>query len=99
MAGENVLRLADVDEALGPRPSPGPIPEGIFRRHSYEEVLKSLDLMYFKHLFQEHHGDLEEIAKRFGTSTRSLYRRLEKHGLRPKDLLRELGLKEAKPEE
>ncbi len=85
------LRRADVEAALGPRSASGPISPALFRRHKYEDILRELEVAYLRHLFETHSGDLDAMARALNTSTRSLYRRFERHGLRPRDLAAGLG--------
>jgi DNA-binding NtrC family response regulator/tetratricopeptide (TPR) repeat protein len=82
---------AEVREALGqlgqlePR---GIFSRAIFEAHRYGDLLRSLETSYLEHLLHKHGGDLERIATELGTTTRSIYRRFERLGLKPAGIVR-----------
>lgn len=78
----------DVRRALGPPKRTGPFPPALFEAHEYEGLARALEESYLKHLLKKHDGNLERIAAELRTTTRSVYRRFERLGLRPKDLFR-----------
>lgn len=90
--GEKSLSLPLVEEALGLEAAAGPISAALFRHHSFDELRRSLESAHLHHLLEQHRGNLETMARELGTSTRSLYRRFEKYGLRPKELITKLNL-------
>ncbi|MEM7235697.1 MAG: sigma 54-interacting transcriptional regulator, partial [Planctomycetota bacterium] len=58
----------------------------LFERHSLETLKTEFDKAHLKHLHARFDGDVERMAEALGTSTRSIYRRFEKLGLKPGDL-------------
>ncbi len=86
------LDLRSVHRALDPLPEERPIPEHLFQQRTFEEMKRELELSYLRFIFRKYDGDLPQIAKALSTSVRSLYRRIEKQGTTPSEILRELGL-------
>jgi DNA-binding NtrC family response regulator len=76
----------DVRAALGQREARGLFPPSLFESHSFDEVTRKLEKSYLEHLFEKHAGNLEDIAAVLKTTTRSIYRRFERLGLKPRDL-------------
>ncbi len=84
----DVPSVAAVRELLGGGDTPRLIDTGIFVNHSYDEVQRGVEESYLEFLLEKHGGDLDAIAKELNTTTRSVYRRFERIGLKPKDLRR-----------
>lgn len=78
----------EVRAALGGAEAKRLISADVFRSHSYAEVERALEEAYLFYLLEKHRGDIAAIADALGTSTRSVYRRFERLGLRPSDLAR-----------
>ena len=77
---------AETQSALGePKPTQ-PFPGSLFESRGFEEVKRLLEHSYLEHLLDKHEGDLEAIAAALGTTTRSVYRRFERLGLKPKHM-------------
>jgi DNA-binding NtrC family response regulator/tetratricopeptide (TPR) repeat protein len=81
-----VPSAGDVRAVLGEATTQGPFCPGLFESSSYAELKQSLEESYLEHLWTKHAGDLERIATDLGTTSRSVYRRFERLGLKPKDL-------------
>jgi two-component system response regulator GlrR len=79
---------AEVQNALGETKSAQLFPGNLFESRDFEEVERLLERSYLEHLLGKH-GDLEAIAAALGTTTRSVYRRFERLGLKPKHMKRE----------
>ncbi len=81
------VRPSDVETALrdhGPPIASGPLPPGLLTSHSYEDVRRALDTERLRALWEEHAGDLARLATELRMSVRTVYRRFEILGLKPK---------------
>ena len=78
----------EVRAALGGAEARKLISADVFRSHSYAEAERALEEAYLLYLLDKHRGDLAAIAGALGTSTRSVYRRFERLGLKPSELAR-----------
>jgi DNA-binding NtrC family response regulator len=90
------VRLADVEDALAtgrPPPSEGQLPVRLLRDRPYPEVQRSLELEHLRALWDRHRGDLAGLAAELGASVRSVYRRFQKLGLKPKQFRQKMGEK------
>ncbi len=83
------LTTDDVRAVLGSRSERSQFPACLYESKGYDELLQLLEKGYLEHLLVKHSGNLEAIASALGTTTRSIYRRFERLGLKPRDLLRE----------
>jgi two-component system response regulator HydG len=81
-------RLQDVRAAIGTRVGVRLFSPAMFGARRFADVLRALEESYLEHLVETHGGDLARIASELGTTTRSIYRRFEKLGLKPRDLKR-----------
>ncbi len=61
---------------------------GVFEGRDYEEVSRQLEESYLEHLLDRFDGDMERIANHLRKTTRSVYRRFERLGLKPTDFER-----------
>ena len=84
------VETRDVDGALGESRRTIFAP-GLFAAHDYDELQRSLERSYLLYLFDKYDGSLERMAKALGTTTRSIYRRFERHGLQPRTLKKDGG--------
>ncbi|MBI4600336.1 MAG: sigma 54-interacting transcriptional regulator [Planctomycetes bacterium] len=75
-----------VRAAIGESAPRGPFSSDLFESRTFDEVSQALEAAYLGHLLEKHGGDLDAIAAALGKTTRSVYRRFERLGLRPKDL-------------
>jgi DNA-binding NtrC family response regulator len=81
----------EVEAVIGVRPDAGSIPiipPEVFHQHSYAELLRRLDESHLRHLLGKHGGNIEKIARELKTTTRSVYRRFQRLGLKPGKLER-----------
>jgi len=76
----------DIERALGHATKEELFPAHLFKRHGFDELQLRLEESHLRYLYQKHTGDLAAIAKELGKTTRSVYRRFEKLGLKPKQL-------------
>jgi DNA-binding NtrC family response regulator len=91
LEGSGTPSAAEVGAAIGEIKPGGPFPPGIFEARRFEDLKRSLEESYLAYLHQKHAGDLERIAAELGTTTRSIYRRFERLGLKPRDIARRRG--------
>lgn len=76
MANEDTIDVEDLPEhVLEATAAPSPMPEGVV---SFEE----LERRYLAELCQQQSLPLEALSHQLGVSTRTLYRKLQKHGLK-----------------
>jgi len=87
-AGEEVTEAA-VETALGPRREPSLFPASIFAARDFDALRRELDEAHLRWLWERHDGDLDAIARELDTSTRGVYRRFERLGLKPTALRRD----------
>jgi transcriptional regulator with PAS, ATPase and Fis domain len=80
---------SEVRGALGQRASRGLFPPDVFNSRPYADLQRDLEEGYLVHLYQKHDGSLAAIAAAMKTTTRSIYRRFERLGLKPRSLRRE----------
>ena len=74
-----------VRSVLTEREASRPFSCDLFVDHRFEDLQRALEETYLEHLLESHQGNLEDIAKALNTTTRSIYRRFERLGLKPKD--------------
>ena len=91
--GDRPIRGQDVERTLDPVPAPSPVPgetatisPALFEDQDYDALKRQFDEAWLRHLHARHGGDIEAIARELSTSTRGVYRRFEKLGLKPGDL-------------
>ena len=77
---------SDVETVVGKAKTTGPFSPTLFDMHRFKDLERWLEEGYLEHLLRKFDGDLERIATAVGTSTRSVYRRFERLGLKPKAL-------------
>ena len=77
--------MAAVRSVLTEREASRPFSCDLFVDHRFEDLQRALEETYLEHLLESHQGNLEGIAKALNTTTRSIYRRFERLGLKPKD--------------
>ena len=84
--GADEITWDDIERALGHATKEELFPAHVFKRHGFDELQLRLEESHLRYLYQKHTGDLAAIAKELGKTTRSVYRRFEKLGLKPKQL-------------
>ena len=72
--------------AIGAQRPRGLFPEGLFESNGHEGVLRLVEEAYLRHLLARHGGRVDAIARELRTSPRSVYRKFERLGVKPKDL-------------
>ncbi len=83
----DTVRPGDVEAALRDHGAPaarGPLPSGILASHSYEDVRRALEIERLRALWEKHGGDMARLAAELRSSVRTVYRRFEILGLKPK---------------
>jgi DNA-binding NtrC family response regulator/tetratricopeptide (TPR) repeat protein len=81
--GDRELSVRALRQILGDAPGRSLFAPDIFEGRTLAAVQKALEERHLEHLFRKHRGDLAAIALELGTSTRSVYRRFERLGLKP----------------
>src|SRR6185295_11593080 len=86
LTGQGLVRAADLEAALAEgRTMPRePFPAELLRAHPYQELRRGLELENLRGLWARHQGNLAAIASELRTTVRSVYRRFERLGLKPK---------------
>jgi len=77
---------AEMQSAIGETKPAQLFPGSLFESRDFEEVERLLERSYLEHLLGKYEGDLEAIAAALNTTTRSVYRRFERLGLKPKHM-------------
>ena len=94
----SIPSAGDVRKVLGEgTASDSPFSTTLFETRSYSDLKRRLDETHLRHLFETHGGNLERIATELRTTTRSVYRKFARLGLKPKDFTggaRETGREE-----
>jgi DNA-binding NtrC family response regulator/serine/threonine protein kinase/tetratricopeptide (TPR) repeat protein len=75
----------NVRNILGENTAKSPFATALFETRTYDDLKRGLDETYLRHLFETHGGNLERIATELRTTTRSVYRKFSRLGLKPKD--------------
>jgi DNA-binding NtrC family response regulator/tetratricopeptide (TPR) repeat protein len=84
--GASAVTRGDVEQALGPSPRAEFFGPALFASRPFPEIQRLLEESYLRYLLEKHRGNLEDVARELGTSTRSVYRRFERLGLKPGQL-------------
>jgi DNA-binding NtrC family response regulator/tetratricopeptide (TPR) repeat protein/predicted Ser/Thr protein kinase len=82
LTAEGPVTRDDVLHGLGLESEPSIFPRWVFDGQSYEEAIETTKREYLLHLFDQHDGDLDRIARVLGTTKRCVYLRFSRSGLR-----------------
>jgi DNA-binding NtrC family response regulator len=69
--------ISDSALAFGPGQAPSE-----WRRHFDDMTIEQVEVCVVERALERHHGNLQQVADALGITRQTLYRRLEKHGLR-----------------